>query len=183
MGTRGAFGFKKNNKLKTIYNNFDSYYTGLGDYYISILKKYDNDYISKIFDNIVEINEIKLSPEIIFYLSDFNSKIGEELFDLNYIRKQFKDKKNNEDVWSDLFYGVNNYFEVYFTHKLKYMYTDNYFLKDTMFCEYGYVYNIDDENLEIYRYGKKAAINISKDKIDNDFVFKINNDDDYLEIA
>ena len=37
---------------------------------------------------------------------------------------------------------------------LKYMLNGNNFLKDELFCEYGYVINLDENTLDIYTCGK-----------------------------
>ena len=43
MGTRGAYGFKSQNKIKVIYNHFDSYPSGLGEDVVNFIQRVDHN--------------------------------------------------------------------------------------------------------------------------------------------
>ena len=135
MGTRAIYGFKKNNRYKVTYSNFDGDYEWLG---ISIVKFVETTPIE-------EINNI------------FNKIILVDILDKPN-KKQIKECKKyaNLEISTRTFYDFNcllsntiGHLEYYRDENLKYMI--NY---ETHLNEYSYQYiiNLDNNKLEIYWY-------------------------------
>lgn len=107
MGTRGSFGFRKNENDYLGYNHYDSCPEGLGNEILTFLKDKDIEYLNNFF------NELK---------------------------------NGTEEVWDwDKHCPVKNYS------------IDNSFILDSLFCEYAYIINLDQNVLEFY-------IGFNKDK-------------------
>lgn len=141
MSTRGCFGFKKNGTVKVIYNHFDSYPEGLGRDFVEMLMLAGKDRIAEFFDK-MEVIDPSVPP------TDEQKEYCREHGWCNTgVSGQ------SEDDWYCMLYGLQNTREM-----LKMMecgekiYLENSvnFLKDSLFCEYAYIYNIDTEKLEFY---------------------------------
>jgi len=145
MGTRGAYGFRHNDKDTISYNHYDSNPSGLGNKVANFLKEFTNiDDIKKI------IGDIKLVQE--------SSKPTEEqkkevmafgLCDLDV-------SSRSSDDWYCLLRNSQGDLSVY-TKGLNYMIDGHEFLADSLFCEWAYIINLDTEELEIYRGFNKDA--------------------------
>ena len=145
MSTRGYMGIQKKGELKGQYNHFDSYIEGLGKDIIKTLNSIPKeDLINKlneVYDNIILINEDdKPTQEMIDYA------IENGLYDSNV------SSRSTDDLYC-LFHGTQGRLDMYL-NGLKYMLNGNNFLKDELFCEYGYVINLDENTLDIYTCGK-----------------------------
>lgn len=135
MGTRGSYGFYKNNINKLTYNHFDSYPTCLGANVVNFIKRHSNEELNNIF------NSIKLVDE-----EDYPTE--REALDLKQIGfgTEYKNKKLN---WYEILgshYGDLNLY----SEGLTYMINHNDFVKDSLFCEWAYIINLDSNELEIY---------------------------------
>ena len=156
MGTRGTWGFYKDKDInKLTYNHFDSYPTSLGSTMINFIRKYSIEELNKIFENIVLINE-----------------------DKEPTKEQIKECKK----WSDTTVSCQTLEDWYcllrdsqgepesYAKCLKYMIDDKIFIKDSLFCEWGYIINLTDNTLEIYKGFQKRPSNnrykLSKEEID-----------------
>jgi len=135
MGTRGVFGFHKNGVDKIAYNHYDSYPTGLGDLVKEFVTKHSDD-MNKIFNRIEMVDEnSKPTPEQIEECREFSDiGVGEQ----------------SMTDWYCLLYKAQGNLEAY-ADGLKYMVDYAGFLKDSLFCEWGYVINLTTKRLEIYR--------------------------------
>lgn len=141
MGTRGTSGFIYENKPKLSYNHFDSYPSGLGREMLKL---------------IVEINKknfwdkLKQNAPKIKFLKEEN--INEEIID--------KYKK-----YSNLNVSKQSYYDPYCLFReiqgsdwilemingdLEHFNFSNNFIKDSLYCEYGYIINLDTMKLEFY---------------------------------
>ncbi len=135
MGTRGIYGFRKNNVDKITYNHFDSYPDGLGAEVVNFCKAIDEQNLSKIYDNIVLINsKEKPTAEQIESCKKWS--------DLNVSEQSLND-------WYCLLRKSQGDLSAY-TRGLKYMSDDHDFIKDSLFCEYGYIINLDNSTLEFW---------------------------------
>lgn len=145
MSTRGYMGIQKKGELKGQYNHFDSYIEGLGKDIIKTLNSIPKkDLISKlneVYDNIILVNEDdKPTQELIDYAIE------------NGLYDSYVSNRSTDDLYC-LFHGTQGRLDLYLKG-LKYMLNGNDFLKDEIFCEYGYVINLDENTLDIYTCGK-----------------------------
>ena len=136
MGTRGLMGFRKNGQDKTSYNHYDSYPDGLGDSVIQFCRETSIEEINTIFDKIVLVDE-EVMPT----------------------RKQINGCKE----WTDLSVSEHTKYDWYcllrnaqgdlnaFKNGLRYMIDRHDFIYDSLFCEFGYIINLDDNTLEFWR--------------------------------
>lgn len=135
MGTRGAIGFRLGAKDKVIYNHFDSYPTGIG-YCVFNFMKHMN--LATIRD---KVKAIKLVNE------------HEKPNDLDIQRlKKYANLGVSEQSYSDwycLLHRAQGNLQAYLD--CGYMIDNQNFLKDSLFCEWAYIINLDESVLEIYK--------------------------------
>ena len=141
MGTRGVWGLRKNGHTIAVYHHFDSYPEGLGLGFIGFLKKNPTEKLSQMFDNIVEIVPDSEPTE---EQKQYCIQMG--WCDLNVSNRSttdwyclLRDTQEPENWQFAVDYG-------------KTVYVDNYtdFIKDSLFCEYAYIYDVDSRALEFY---------------------------------
>ena len=154
MSTRGYMGIQKKGELKGQYNHFDSYLEGLGKEIIETINKIPKvnriAVLNEVFKNIILVNEDdKPTREQIDYCKE------KGLVDLNVATQDIND-------WYCLFRNAQGRLDLYLKG-LKYMLNGNNFLKNDIFCEYGYVINLDENTLDIYTCGK---LNYQADLLD-----------------
>ena len=154
MSTRGYMGIQKKGELKGQYNHFDSYLEGLGKEIIETINKIPKvnriAVLNEVFKNIILVNEDdKPTREQIDYCKE------KGLVDLNVATQDIND-------WYGLFRNAQGRLDLYLKG-LKYMLNGNNFLKNDIFCEYGYVINLDENTLDIYTCGK---LNYQADLLD-----------------
>lgn len=142
MSTRGLWGFRKNGKDKLIYNHSDSYPSGLGTrflHFVADATANGENYLPKVYDSLVPEDD------------DTEETRGTEKLPL---------------------YGLYGFGElrkaaVVPGKKIKFFPYDS-FIKNSLFCEWAYVANLDTEEFEIWkgfqkepcernRYGKKRV--------------------------
>lgn len=142
MGTRGAVGFRVNRQDKLQYNHFDSYPEGLGHEVLEFIKNETIDSLKEMANKIEMVDEyIAPSSEQIKECSKWSNceiKEGEEI------------------DWYSLLRSAQGNLSVY-NNGLKYMLNANSFMLDSLFCEYAYVINIDNQKLEFYSGYNKIA--------------------------
>lgn len=121
MGTRGTFGYRKNKQDKLMYNHWDSYPDGLGQRMLEYIKMYSTKEINDTYDNI---------------------KIVEADNDDKYwkISAEMERKIHSRDVFLSSFHEDPTLL----------IPEDNNFIKDSLFCEWGYIVNLDTECLEVW---------------------------------
>ena len=141
MGTSGTNGFIYKNKPKLTYNHFDSNPGSLG---------------TKMLKLIVEINK----------------KNNWDIFKKNATKiKQLKKEDINEDIiekykiFSNLGVSNQSYYDPYcllreiqgsdwiiemINGNLEHVNINNGYIKDSLFCEFGYIINLDTMKLEFY---------------------------------
>lgn len=164
MSTRGYMGLKKKGELKGQYNHWDSYFSGLGKEIIETLNTIPKseliDRLNKTYDNITLVDE---NTEPTLDMVDYALKHG--LYDNKVSTQSVK------DVYC-LFRNCQGDLQAYLDG-LKYMLNGNDFLKDSLFCEYGYVINLDTNTLDIYMNGENLVcqadlLNLDYDKIEQE---------------
>lgn len=149
MGTRGVIGFRIDDKDKVMYNHMDSYPEGLGiqlleemDEIISldVSKTVKETRINKLKENVrnirlIEEEEEKLSPLDI----DWAKQHGFANFDVG----------GKEISWYQLLRGMQGNLIDCLKHSV--MLDANDFIKDSLFCEWGYIINLDSLELEVWK--------------------------------
>lgn len=135
MSTRGAWGFRKDNVDKITYNHCDSYPSGLGETIKSFIHNHTITRLKKISDKIILVDSKSIPTR---------EQINE--------CRAFADvsvSMGNLSEWYVLLRNAQGDPEAY-AGNLKYMIDGCDFIKDSLFCEYAYVINLDTEKLEIY---------------------------------
>ncbi len=141
MSTRGYYGIRKNGELKGTYNHWDSYPSGLGK------------------DLVETINKIKKEDRI---------KVLSDTFD--YIKlvdddtpptKEQRDmclKANTVDLhvggcsldeWYCLLRKTQGDLGFYINRVIPYMENGNDFVDDALYCEWGYIIDLDKNKFEV----------------------------------
>lgn len=134
MGTRGAYGFRKDGKDKITYCHFDSYPEGLGQVMLDFCKRHDIGSINLIESEITLLNaDEELTPELI------------EKF------KKVSDKRVSTGDLKDPYVALRKMQgEPEKLIEIPFMIDDHKFLEDSLFCEWAYIINLDTKRLEIY---------------------------------
>jgi len=142
MGTRGLIGMYKKGVTKAIYNHYDSYPSYLGEEireYIagtSVLK------LNTGFDRIVFVDaDTEVTPEHIIKL--FNFWYGD------VEKNAIGDKDSGMHVMYDLL--SRSHTDLQFCIDAGMMIDGIDFIKDSLFCEWAYLINLDRGVLEVYR--------------------------------
>lgn len=135
MGTRGCYGFRKNGADKLTYNHFDSYPDCLGHTMVKFCKATSISELNEIFDKLILVNEsAKPTAEQI--------KECKQYYDGNVSRKTVED-------WYCLLRNAQGDLDAY-KNGLKYMIDNCGFIKNSLWCEYAYIINLDTEELEFW---------------------------------
>lgn len=158
MGTRGCYGFRKNGVDKLTYNHWDSYPDYLGEAMVKFCKETTIQEMNDIFDRIILVYEgskptkAQIVECIEYYNGDVSTHKVEDWYCL------LRDAQGNPNVYK---------------HGLKYMIDSGDFIKDSLFCEYAYIVNLDTNCLEFWlgfqkepcennRYGTETRDNMNK---------------------
>lgn len=135
MSTRGCYGFRKNGVDKLTYNHFDSYPDELGRTMVEFCKATSIPELNEIFDKLILVDEsAKPTAEQI--------KECKQYYDGNVSRKTVED-------WYCLLRNAQGDLDAY-KSGLKYMIDGCDFIKDSFWCEYAYIINLDTEELEFW---------------------------------
>lgn len=148
MGTRGVIGFYKNGVTKVTYNHFDSYPEETGKNILKelryfIIQQLDIEKIKKNFYKIKLIKDSEKQPtkeEIKKYKKFCNTSVGSQ-------------GMNNKDIktYYQLLRNLQGTLKSYLDGEVNLMIDSKEFLKDSLFCEWGYIVNLDKEVFEVYK--------------------------------
>lgn len=144
MSTRGTFGFRVNGEDKLMYNDCDSYPAGLGSDVIQFIKGTSDERLKEIALGIIPINtSIPPTAEQKQMVKDFEELHSVEISNLNVSNKSLDD-------WYCLLRGAQGRLDFY---KMGFPFAqiNNTFAYESLFCEWGYVINIDSKCLEVYK--------------------------------
>lgn len=152
MGTRGVFGLYYKGKGKITYNHFDSYPECLGVEFLQAIKKFSKKKMKDAFKNIALVDENeKPTPEQIILCKDL------DLYDSSVSNR-------NEMDWYCLLRNAQGKIDLWLSKKLNFMIDSEKFLKDSLFCEWGYIVNLDTNMLEVWQgFQKKPQKNRYKE--------------------
>lgn len=141
MGTRGSITFVSGGKEKTVYNHFDSYPSGVGAEVLGEVRlRVDNGTVEGLkaqIANLKEVNEnTPITPAHVEALKEFTDlHVGNGTGD--------------PDLWYKLLRGTQG--DVAAILKCGYFESADDFPSDSLFCEWGYVIDADEEKFEVYR--------------------------------
>lgn len=135
MSTRGLYGVRYQERDYLAYNHCDSYPNGLGNELIEELKTVSLGWIKKKVNKLQLVNKsMNPTPEQIAELSKFtNLGVGEQ----------------SHADWYCLLRETQG--SLIKTLEAGYMMDDAEFIKDSLFCEFAYIINLDNNTLEFYR--------------------------------
>lgn len=142
MSTRGLYGIRKNGKDKLTYNHSDSYPDWLGAEIVEFIKSHSKDELNKFFDLIKLVDE-ELPPKA----EEITECVKKGYVDLDVSTQSVAD-------WYCLTRNLQGNFKLYSSliadNKTIYMIDSHDFINDSLFCEYAYIINLDDDTLEFY---------------------------------
>lgn len=135
MSTRGMYGFYKDGVTKATYNHYDSYPSCLGHKVINFLSNTTIEQLNAIFNKIILVNEDILPTK-------------EEVIDCwGYCPNR---REGDSICWTELLSNSIGDLSAY-KNNLKYMIDNSEFIKDSLFCEWAYIINLDNKTLEVYK--------------------------------
>jgi hypothetical protein len=143
LGTSGAYGFHRKGRDKITFNKFDSYPSYLGENIVDFIMNNSIEEIHEVFDRII--------------LVDGKTKPTEE--QISECEAYFEDflgmsPNMTKDNWYALLFKVHCNLNLY-KNDLKYMIKDDDIIKESIYCQWGYVINLDNNELEIYIGGQR----------------------------
>lgn len=138
MGTRGLYGFRKNGKEKATYNHYDSYPDWLGSNVLNFIKNHSVKEMSDFYDRIIMVDEDDKPTR-----EQIENCRNNKSIDLNVSRQ-------SEDDWYCLTRELQGELEQLYKCDFAYMIEYLGFIKNSLFCEYAYIIDIDEEVLEFY---------------------------------
>lgn len=143
MSTRGIYGIRKSGVDKITYNHHDSYPEYLGKHIIEFIISSSNKELNDIYDKIVLVDE-NIPPKY----EDIDFALKANTFDFSVSRQTCGEwyclLRKMQGGFDELKMLIDEYGKAY-------MIDDAAFIQDSLFCEYGYIINLDDKALEIYR--------------------------------
>lgn len=151
MGTRGINGFIYKAEDKLCYNHFDSYPTGLGKQILKFIVgvNQNNDW-DRLKSNVEKLKMI-----------DADSKPTKKEIEM-YTNSGFLDEsvgKPGEMDWYKLLRNTQNGVWMDDVYEGTQLHAEDCkgLIKNSLFCEFGYIINLDTMQLEIYRGFQKKA--------------------------
>lgn len=135
MGTRGLWGFRKNGEDKLTYNHYDSYPDYLGRTVVEFVKNHAKEELDNIFKRIVLVDEDTPATAEAMVLCKRYCDTGVST--------------QNMTDWYCLLRRSQGCPEAY-ANGLRFMIEYAGFIKNSLFCEYAYIINLDDNVLEYW---------------------------------
>lgn len=139
MGTRGIMGFRVNGIDYLSYNHFDSYVSGLG-------VDMKNDIMSMVGDWGLE--QLKEKAKRVRLVTEEVTPTPEEIKSLAE-HTDLKVSSQTTDEWYTVLRELQGNLKG--TISAGYMIDGHSFVNDSLFCEWGYIANLDKETLEVYK--------------------------------
>lgn len=139
MATRGLYGLRKNGIDKTSYNHFDSYPDELGRNILSFIKGHSVEEMNAFYNRIIMVSE-----QAIPTTQEIENCIINQSIDLNVSTRSYND-------WYCLLRYLQGELGALYECKISYMIDEHEFIKDSLFCKYAYIINLDTNKLEFYK--------------------------------
>ena len=137
IGTRGIIGFRTNNQDKLTYNHWDSYPQELG---VQILEE-----VSEL-----SLDRLKEIAEKIIFVDDHQKPTKKQIEEC----KKWADTRVSTQTleeWYCLLRKAQGTLAPYIRGELRFMRNSQEFIKDSLFCEWGYIINLDTKKLEVWQ--------------------------------
>jgi hypothetical protein len=141
MGTRGAIGFRQNGELKVSYNHYDSYPDGLGEDFLNFAKSWCVDPIT-----LATVKENVAKVKLVDGRENPTEKEAEEF------SHWYNENVSTGKDWYSLLreaQGIDG-IEAIASGDLFVMTDDKGFLRDSLFCEYAYIIDLDKDTANFY---------------------------------
>ena len=140
MSTRGAWGFRIGGIDKITYNHSDSYPEWLGNKIVEFIKTTKVEKQREIAEGIQMVDESKKAT-----LAE-RRLIGDKFPDVVNLDESSREKTD----WHCLIREAQGNFDLY-KKGFPFMIENRNFLKDSAFCEWAYIINMDTGKLEFYK--------------------------------
>lgn len=143
MGTRGAIGVRQDGDLFVTYNHFDSYPEGLGADMVAFCRDLSAEKL--------EILKERFKHVVIVRSDDVPTEEDQK----RYVEAGFYDSSvsgRTTEEWYCLLRNLQGmrYLQAVLDGECQHWIDSKEFLKDSLFCEYAYLINLDDGTLEFY---------------------------------
>lgn len=142
MGTRGLMAFTRNGVLKSMYNHYDSYPSGLGDNLVKWFTTADLDEARAKFDLLEPVDK-EIPP------TDAQKEALIRYANMHVATQRIDD-------WYVILHGTQGDPEK--ALDAGFYVNGNDFAHDSLWCEWGYVIDLDMETLEVYRGFQKTPV-------------------------
>lgn len=142
MVTRGLYGIRKNGIDKATYNHWDSYPNWLGKEVVSFCKHNGIENLNRFFD-LIELVDNESNPTDDQIIECMTAGYVDTSVGAQSVRDWYcllRDMQGNFKAYQNF---IDNNARVY-------MKDDITFIRDSLFCEYAYIINLDDNVLEFY---------------------------------
>jgi hypothetical protein len=136
MGTRGVVGFRMNNKDYITFNHWDSYPAGLGEDVMDFIREYKD-----------KLLVLESKVEALTLVDDSED---------NWMRYQHRRPMENFAGSTLTQKDVDGY-DLHTILEVGVMMDNTAFANDSLFCEWGWIINLDTRTLEVYRGFQKEA--------------------------
>lgn len=163
MSTHGAYGFRVDHKDYVSYNHCDSYPECLGKEILKNIKSLLTEY---------SLEELKTKVKSIKLIQFSEQPTEKDVVKLKLYTNLDIGDRNNKD-WYCLTHGMQGKLLLHL--KSGYMADSAIFLLDSIFCQWAYILNLDDEVLEVYKGFVKQRGNGRYDSIEMKQSKDINN--------
>ena len=140
MGTRGAWGFRVDGVDKVAFNHYDSYPEGLGNDIVGDLSRWVSDH------SVEDLRDVARRV-VVVDMDDHPSQ--DERIRYHWAAKTLN--KNENLDWNWLLRDIQGEIRWVLKGAVNHLPGDANFLKDSMFCEWAYIINVDDEVFEVYK--------------------------------
>lgn len=155
MGTRGVVGFRHNQKDYVTYNHFDSYPTGVGAQVLKQLTCFNLKNINEL--NLIrdKISTIKLINDEYIFDKQEQDVLLREIEALGFTHNDHNPEHFGNGKVDAYFLlnpiqgSITPYIDKH--HSIPYMIESSDFLMDSLFCEWAYIINLDENVIEFYR--------------------------------
>jgi len=140
MSTRGAYGFRIDGQDKITYNHSDSYPDGLGVTLLQWMASHSVAELKAIARSLTLVSEaVPPTPEQIAECQRWtDTRVSSGQLTEWYVL--LRDTQGDPTAWDQ---------------GLRYLIDNASFLENSLFCEWGYVINCDEETFEVYQGSNK----------------------------
>jgi hypothetical protein len=137
MGTRGLVGLRYKGEDKATYNHFDSYPSGLGTDLLAELQEFTVPQMIEAFERIKLVGD-----------GDKPTAKDVKRYE-NYTDLSVSGGK--ADNWYNVLRACQGTLKPWITGGVNHMIDGAEFIADSLFCEWGYIVNLDTGKLEVYK--------------------------------